>query len=284
MGSRRAGSLLLLLGSVSCLLTTPLEGLSGDSQGIAPFDASANDALVAIDAPANDANALTRYSAEILADRPVLYLRLGEKGTAGPPYDSSPFHREGSFSGSVTCGVPGAIQGEADTACRFDGTSSSVLISSAGLAFGGRVPYSVEAWARPTSVTADHGVFSVAGHDVINDGYLLFVGSDARPVIYRETAGGGAGAGGREIGLGAYHHLVGTYDGVTQRLYVDGQPAAASPASEPVPGTSSVPFTIGADGQGHDQPFIGDIDEVALYDYALSEARVVAHSRAAAQP
>ena len=306
MGKWRAALHILPLGVVGCLLTVPLDGLSGDNPGMAStdsgdalaqatgtLDGSTNDALGASsadgadganDGSANDADVASTYASEVLADRPVLYLRLGESGTTAPARDSTSFHRDGSFGGAVKCGVPGAIRRDADTACRFDGTSSAVHVSNAGLVFSGRASYSVEAWARPTSVTADHGVFSIAGHDELNDGYLLLVGTDTRPYIFRETGVENGGASGFMMDLGVYHHIVGTYDGTTQRLYVDGALAGTGPAVQSIPGKANIPFTIGADGSGNNQPFIGDIDEVAVYDYPLSAERAAAHFRAGQKP
>ena len=218
--------------------------------------------------------------AAVLLDGPVLYLRLGEKDTTRAAADSSKGRRDGTFLGSIQCGVDGAISGDPDTACRFDGTTSAVVVDAAGLVFAQNVPYAIEAWARPTSVTASHPVFSIAGHDVQKDGYLLLVDNGARVANVRETGDGLVGATGSPATLGVYEHVVGVYDGGALRLYVNGELVVTSAATSSIPGASNIPFTVGADGSGHDEPFIGDIDEVAVYDHVLSADQVRTHYQA----
>ena len=66
-----------------------------------------------------------------------------------------------------------------------------------------------------------------------------------------------------------WHHVAATYDGRQMRLFVDGQEDAASP--KPIEGeidASGSPLGIGSSGSGH--LFCGIIDQVRLYDRALS--------------
>jgi len=72
-------------------------------------------------------------------------------------------------------------------------------------------------------------------------------------------------------------HLAGTFDGTTWRLFRDGVDVTNS--IDPVPAVS-VPgseWGIGATGQGWADYFNGSIDEVAIYNKALSPATINAH-------
>lgn len=70
----------------------------------------------------------------------------------------------------------------------------------------------------------------------------------------------------------AWHHIVGTYDGQTLSLYVDGELDVTAGASQAVQVTSD-PVYI---GNRSDAPryWMGLVDDVRIYSYALSEATV----------
>lgn len=83
---------------------------------------------------------------------------------------------------------------------------------------------------------------------------------------------------------GAFHHFAGTYrqlaDGIELTLYVDG----ALARSDNIPGNlantvNNAALTIGASAAGL-EPFLGLIDEVAIYSRALSEDEIAAIHRA----
>ena len=74
---------------------------------------------------------------------------------------------------------------------------------------------------------------------------------------------------------GAWHLLVGTYDGANLRLYVDGTQVASAAATGSMPVTtdqlvigSKTPTSTAGDH------FNGKIDDVRIYNYALTAAEV----------
>jgi hypothetical protein len=226
---------------------------------------------------AADASAALSYAATVLADAPVLYYRLGESTTGGPVVDLSTSHRNATFKGTVTTGVRGAIAGDPDTAFHFDGTSSAVVLAN-GPTFAGKVPYSVEAWVRAASYT--DGRVVTACQSTPNGGWAMYFINDPKPHFQRETMTGDDDLTGAALAATGFTHLVGTFDGTTQRLYVDGEVAAAAPATRDNAGDFGVPFVIGANGiTGEINQFKGDIDEVAIYDHALSDERVRQHHK-----
>lgn len=72
---------------------------------------------------------------------------------------------------------------------------------------------------------------------------------------------------------GAWQHVVGTYDGTTGRLWVDGVEVASGSFTAPEP--ANLPVNIGA-YFGGGFGWAGAIDEVQIYDRALSVTEVVA--------
>lgn len=69
-----------------------------------------------------------------------------------------------------------------------------------------------------------------------------------------------------------WHHLAGSYDGATLRLYVDGQLVNQMPASGPLRVTTE-PLYIGAKNPWGFF-FQGTLDEIAIFDRALSDAEI----------
>lgn len=73
---------------------------------------------------------------------------------------------------------------------------------------------------------------------------------------------------------GQWHHLAGIYDGSTVRLYVDGRPDASAYAGSVK--TTSDPVYIGSRvNNTTNRNWIGHIDEVRIYDAAISEANIL---------
>lgn len=73
-----------------------------------------------------------------------------------------------------------------------------------------------------------------------------------------------------------WHYIVGTYDGSYLRTYIDGVEDTTSPVAQTglIPNTSA-PFWIGAKPNiGYEQYFRGVIDEVAVYDRALTSDEI----------
>jgi concanavalin A-like lectin/glucanase superfamily protein len=84
---------------------------------------------------------------------------------------------------------------------------------------------------------------------------------------------------------GAWHYVVGTYDGDHVRLYVDGAEVGNGTATRLSIryGLGSSAAFIGTYRGTCDQPFTGDIDEVAVRDRALGAAEIAALAQQAGQ-
>src|SRR5438046_5942311 len=126
----------------------------------------------------------------------------------------------------------------------------------------------LEAWVYPTTVNS-------AWRDVIykgNDNYYLEVTStnSSRPAM-----GGTFGSdlvGTSALTANTWAHLAATYDGATMGLYVNGV-QVTSRAQTGAIATSTNPLQIGGDSI-YGQYFAGRIDEVRIYNRALSAAEI----------
>jgi hypothetical protein len=208
--------------------------------------------------------------AQQIADRPVALWRLGEAPGSTVAQDASGNNLSGTYEAGVTLGQPGAVAG--DTAASFGSGAAVVLPASAALDL--RSAFSVEAWVRPTASAQNGGIFEKTVSGNVNSQYMLFLEAGVAKFRVRTAAGALLPVDGPTLATGAWTHLVGTFDGSTLRLYVNGALYAQAAAAAPAGGSG--PSYIGRLGQNL-YPFQGSLDEVALYGAALSAERVRAH-------
>jgi hypothetical protein len=225
------------------------------------------DASVAIDAPID---AAATYRELVLGDGPSGYWRLGDSG--GVAVDELGANN-GTYSGACGFGGGGAIAADANTAVAFDGASCRVTLPNA-LGFPGNQPFSVEAWVTGALDGTFRFVFSnetrTAGNPI--DGYGLLMqpnGLEIERVVNMANSVSPPGP------IGAtYSHVVGVYDGGSEILYVNGQLVGGKPDIR-IANVVGAPAIIGSSSAGNF--FLGSIDEVAVYPFALSAAQVAAH-------
>ncbi len=67
---------------------------------------------------------------------------------------------------------------------------------------------------------------------------------------------------------GRWHHVTGTWDGLTQRLYIDGVEVASQRPGGVLGGTTSVTVSSG------DEPLNGKLDDIRIYSRALTEQEI----------
>ena len=236
--------------------------------------------------------------------RPATYLRLNDpsgkpavnQGTLGSSADASVQLATNNAAGPRGSAYAGF---EADNAAlSLDGLKGwASLNNPAGLNVSGQI--TLEAWVLPggtqgsTARILSHGAPTLtaylteptpetngsvlAGSEVYlridGTGTSYAVGSSDGSATHGATAAIPSG----DLGGSAWIHLVGTYDGANWRLYRNGTQIAS--AADPV-GALAVDngdWAVGASGNGWADHFAGAIDEVALYNHALTATQVQAH-------
>lgn len=154
----------------------------------------------------------------------------------------------------------------------------------------GVVPYSLAAWVRPfagvsASLGGVLGWFRLTGWAPpagTTNGLMLGVNQTAQtPYVlrYPNTAYGGTGvsATGAAISTGAWHFIVGTYDGTNLRLYTDGALDATTATAVAMANTGATPqIGQGQDGTATPQWFYGGVSEVSVWGAALTAAQILA--------
>lgn len=158
-------------------------------------------------------------------------------------------------SGSFAPGLIG-------TACRFDGTNYVQVPNSPSLDLPTGSSVTLEAWVRRATNASMHvvGKRGVCGS---GDGFYQ-IAIDRNPV--------GTGPQPEEVPVGTWTHLALTMNGLTGwSVYVNGVLVRTTPYSGFNIQNAS-PVRIG--GSGTCAPFVGLIDEVYLYDRALTPAEI----------
>lgn len=219
---------------------------------------------------------MSTYSTTILSDLPVAYWRLGEiSGTSAA--DASGNGRTGTYGGGVVLGMAGAIRGENDAAARFGSGGAKVVAPLLPL----MSQWTAEAWVYPTAaqsgtpyIVCDR--FSLSG---INFGIVVNLSAGTCAVSTLYDNGSLINTPQVELTLNAWTHVAGTYDGSNLRLYLNGA-LSQTLASTTASASGGVATDIGIRNSPGDS-FIGSIDEVAIYNTALSASRLLAHYNAA---
>lgn len=187
----------------------------------------------------------------------------------------SAFDDSGNGNHGILRNGPVWVAGRANNALSFDGVNDYIELNNSP-SLNPPNAISIAAWVN--TVTLSVSQFIVA-KDNLPSGrlqyFLRLQGSAVRMGI-RTTADYFATSAANLITTNTWYHVAGTWDGQLIRLYVNGAQVATSPAA--VTGTMSdngVATRIGGRQDGQ-LPFRGRIDEVQIYDRALSLSEVQA--------
>jgi len=186
-----------------------------------------------------------------------------DEGTGTTVADASGKGNVGSISGATWVNT-----GHFGKALSFNGTSSAIVINDAA-SLDLTTGMTLEAWVYPTSLSDWHEILYKG-----DDAYYL----EASTPVYGPSVGignsftNGVLSGPSPLTANTWAHLAATYDGTTLRLYVNGVQVTSHVWPGPIP-SSSYPMTIGADTL-HGSYFAGLIDEVRVYNRALSAAEI----------
>ena len=235
----------------------------------APLAVTALDAATE-DLPLNAEAGNSSYSRTVRADAPVAYWRFEERsGTVA--CDCSGNNHHGTY-------VDGPVLG-ADVGASRTGKGMSLQSSTDGM----RVEYgpwtdmsalTVEAWVKPDRVTAREGIILVDKGFTWNlfidpDGYPAFqYPGDIPPETISPTP----------LVVGETYYLVGTIQDGVMKLYVNGELVDEAEVSAIPP--NEQPIHVGRGVGAVRFEFYGVIDDVAVYDRALSAETIVGHYEA----
>jgi PKD repeat protein len=189
-----------------------------------------------------------------------------DEQTGGSVTDASGNGNNGAISGATW-----ATSGRFGSALSFNGVNSWVTVQDSGsldLSTG----MSLEAWVYPTAAMSGWRDI-IMKEQPYNTVYYLCANSDnGQPVTGVFGTSEQILYGGTTLPPYAWTHLAATYDGTTQRLYVNGVQVGSRPYTGIIRASAS-PLRIGGDGIWGEF-FQGLIDEVRIYNRALSVSEI----------
>ena len=177
----------------------------------------------------------------------------------------------GNTSADFGCGIQARFNNDTTTAFEFDNTDA----------------FSVSVWFKTTGSGSTRQIVGQRTNNT-GQGWQVFMASNNTVSIW--TQGGTNGSNARAatsagaLNDGEWHHIVGVHDPAfdadgAMLIYVDGllEQTGSKSQTEPIAYTDFTPrFTIGngRDNGGQFNTFGGLVDEVAIFDHALSQAEV----------
>jgi len=220
------------------------------------------------------------YQAQVRADTPNAYWRLGE--ASGFPQDSSGgAHNATATGGTPTYGVAGALVRDGNTAITFNGTTNYFDVpDSSGLNFADVL--TAECWFKLSDRTVGATQFvRRGGTGAYSFGYAgdAATGFNVANTVFLARTGTGAIASSTQTitDTTTWHHAVVTKNGSTVKIYIDGVEGTNVNNPQTLIDQSAT-LRIGAN-QGGSEFFEGTLDELALYNYALTQTQVSDHYR-----
>lgn len=175
----------------------------------------------------------------------------------------------GTYGGTPTRGGEGVA---GSRTVSFSGDDSIQIANHANLQITGDLTY--EMWLRPTDLSVRRNPINKAygGEGTITQetsGKLNFYhgssGTNATPYQAFPTSG--------SLTQGEWNHVVVTREGNTVRWYINGELDSVHTSTTP-PSASTAPLIIGS---GYTNGYVGGIDEVAVYNRALTAAEIYEH-------
>ena len=178
--------------------------------------------------------------------------------------------QSGAGNNGTAANTAWAASGKYGKALQFNSTNSLVTVPDAAslhLTTG----MTLEAWVNPSTVNANWRDVIYKGND---NYYLEATSSNASKPDAGLIAGGtyGDAYGTAALPANTWSFLAETYDGSTLRLYVNGTQVGSVAHTGSI-ATSTNPLQIGGDSI-YGQHFVGLIDEVRVYNTALTAAQI----------
>ncbi|MBL7738170.1 MAG: hypothetical protein JNK14_03055 [Chitinophagaceae bacterium] len=181
-------------------------------------------------------------------------------------------------TGTLTNGAAWAASGRFGSAILFDGTNDYININDANsldLTNG----MTLEAWVNPSNLTGFKTVIC-KDRSTGNFTYTMAANNNAsnannqRPSSRMRIGSGNiVVTGTSKLTLNTWIHVASTYDGGTFRLYINGVQVSSAAVTGNITVTAN-PLRIGGTTALAGQYFAGLIDEVRIYNRALSQAEI----------
>ncbi|QNR25456.1 LamG-like jellyroll fold domain-containing protein [Croceimicrobium hydrocarbonivorans] len=168
--------------------------------------------------------------------------------------------------------------GQSQNALDFDGIDDQVTVASASGQISGGTGMTLSMWVNPTTVSTgwpDFDGYAGFRNETNADFYILQLGGTDVEARFRNSGGTVYTiTANSALNLNSWNHFVLTYDGSTLSLYQDGTFVSSIPATGSF-SSSSETFNLGfLPFSGNNFMFDGQLDDVGLWNRALSSTEV----------
>lgn len=218
----------------------------------------------------------TTYDSEEKSEGPIAQWKFDE-GYGASTNDSSTNNLDGTISGAAWRTESECVSGRC---LYFDGVDDYITMGDVLEPSN----ITVAAWVRPNQVALNQRIVSKWGDTNAEHQYILTT-DDAQANEFSFAIG--TGASNHDIcdsnstsgtySANQWYFVVGTYDGTTCKIYVNGKDVTevfldtASGAMK----SATIPLRIGIEGDdGTSNPFNGSIDQVRFYDYVRTQSQI----------
>jgi len=189
------------------------------------------------------------------------YWRMGE--ASGNLTDTTANANTMTAFGTPTYSVAGAISGDTNTAISLPQASATYFQAPNSASLNVADTFSIVAWIKITTIGAHQMIISrpIDGYDFRVDatGHLSLVKTWVSIIVTSTTT----------MATGSYHMVAVTKNGATVKLYIDGMDRTGVVSNRTISANGSV-TQIGRNAHDTLDPFGGSIDEVALWNVALT--------------
>jgi hypothetical protein len=196
-----------------------------------------------------------------------------DEGSGNVAFDQSNNSNNGTINGASW-----TADGRIDNALNLDGDGDYVNVGNdSSLRITGQI--TVGAWFRMNASgsyqmiasKADNGGYQLGyDHDGLYNGKIAFM-------VHTNGSYKHAGISTSAIALNTWYHVAGTYDGSKIRFYLNGVERASTDVTGPITDTPNTCVLIGDEPDScspHGWSFNGGIDEVVIYNQALTSAEI----------
>ena len=155
--------------------------------------------------------------------------------------------------------------GKRNTSLGFDGTNDYADLNNS-FSYASGSPFSVSTWFKSASFSGDQ---TLVGSNIVNDGGLTVLTSSVIWIV--ADSGGGCAYGINTLSTNTWYHLAVTKSsGNSITLYINGNSEGSCSQ-----GSSTNTFRLlGTDRTTFNSPLNGQLDDVQIFNYALTAQQV----------
>lgn len=210
----------------------------------------------------------TSDSAQVTVKRQIGWWKLD--GTLTDSVTGSPAHDGSATSTSFVPGIDGQaleFDGDPNYIVTIDGSSDDFNFYPYGL--------TVSAWVKTTNPDWGRCVAKEGESGGSRTGFALGHLGDQAVNTLRDSFNLGSDVADPNVASDQWHYIVATYDGTTRAIYVDGALSNSEEDLAEFSADNAADLILGALNNGED-PFIGLLDDVQIYNYAIGDAAIAA--------